>query len=77
MLSYLNQLDQMGIFGQVAGMVLGRFSQLEETLKESDKGMAELITRIVPADLPVIKTDQLGHHPDSKAIVIGGYYRFG
>ena len=72
--TYLSQLVQMGAFEKVTGLLLGAFTQLEETLSPSEVGRlaAEIIGR---PDLPIAKTQQVGHGPDSRCLVIGEHYR--
>lgn len=69
MVTYLSQLKQIGVFGQVNGILLGTFTQMEEgkCLPE----MAELVKAYAGEKLPVARTREIGHGMDSKGIVIG------
>lgn len=65
----LCQLEQIGAFDKVAGIILGTFTEME---KESNVPNIEtLVKRIVRDDLPIAITKQIGHGIDSKGIVIG------
>lgn len=66
--AYFSQLQQMGVFERCAGILLGTFTQLE---KENGIDAAPiLLQRFVRSDLPIAKTQQIGHGVDSKAIMI-------
>ncbi|MBQ2504595.1 MAG: LD-carboxypeptidase [Lachnospiraceae bacterium] len=65
----MNQLDLMGVFDQVAGVLLGTFSKYEEAALSL--GVFDLLKMHISDTLPVVKTTEIGHSPDSKAIVIG------
>ncbi len=69
MTTYLCQLQQMGAFDKVAGVLLGTFTQMEAEGCRPD--MAELVKKYVPDGLPIARTCNIGHGADSKAIVIG------
>lgn len=69
MITYLSQLKQMGAFEKAAGVLLGTFTQLEQ--ETASMQMEELILQYVKKDIPVMKTSQIGHGTDAKAIVIG------
>lgn len=70
MLTYLNQLEQIGAFEKVAGVLLGTFSQLE---KQSGKDkIKELILPFCKhREIPIAKTQSIGHGEDAKGIWIG------
>lgn len=74
LVTHLSQLKQMGVFDRIAGLMLGTFTQLEETLSPVAVGqlVAEVVSR--PA-LPIAKTQQVGHGPASRCLNIGGFYR--
>lgn len=67
--TYLCQLQQLGAFDKVAGILLGTFSEMEE--KGYEPTIETLVQRIVGKDLPIAVTRDIGHGTDSKAIVIG------
>lgn len=69
MVTYLNQLQQIGVFSQAAGILLGTFTEMEQ--EGCVPAMTELVCRYAGTDLPIAKTDEIGHGADSKGIVIG------
>ncbi len=67
--SYFAQLRLLGVFDKIRGLLLGSFTELEET------------DSIIPIALkyydgPIIKTDEIGHQKNSKSLKIGGFYQF-
>lgn len=69
MATYLNQLKQMGVFEKIKGILLGTFSQMEKN--EEYPTIVDLVMKYTPAELPIVKTQEIGHGADSKAIMIG------
>lgn len=67
--TYFAQLAQMGIFEKVSGILLGTFIRYEE--KARSQSVYDLIRPYLPQGMPVAKTDEIGHRPDSKAVIIG------
>ena len=67
--TYLCQLQQMGAFENVAGILLGTFTEMEE--KNCTPGIEELVKRIAGEKLPIAVTKKIGHGTDSKGIMIG------
>ena len=67
--TYLCQLQQLGAFEKVAGILLGTFTEMES--EKCVPGIAELIKRIAGKDLPIAVTRNIGHGTDSKGILIG------
>jgi len=74
MITYISQLKQLGAFEKIDGIILGTFTKMEQ--EGCSPSVAELIREAAP-NLPIIKTEQIGHGPDSAAVRIGGFYRFG
>ena len=74
MVTYLNQLKQMGVFQQVSGILLGTFTKMEK------EGCVPVISELVKAyagnEIPIAQTAEIGHGTDSKAIIIGKEMRF-
>lgn len=68
MSTYLAQLQQLGVFDKIKGVILGTFTKMEES--DSKPTMIELIAPYIK-DLPLIKTNEIGHNIDAKAIMIG------
>ena len=63
------QLEQMGVFKQVEGIILGTFTAYEKS--GATQSVFDLLAGHIPETLPVAKTTEIGHGTDSKAIVIG------
>ncbi|MDD7208733.1 MAG: LD-carboxypeptidase [Lachnospiraceae bacterium] len=73
-LTYFAQLSQMGAFLDIRGVLLGTFTELESRGK--GPSAFELLQGFLPEGMPVVKTKQVGHGSDSKAVRIGQYYTF-
>lgn len=72
--TYLNQYNQIGAFEKVKGIILGTFTEME--VNNLNPKVEDILLSIIPKNIPVIKTEELGHGNDSKCIIIGGYYNF-
>lgn len=70
MLTYLNQLEQIGAFQKIAGVLLGTFSQLEKQFGK-DKIMELILPFCKQREIPIAKTQHIGHGEDAKGIWIG------
>ena len=75
MLTYFSQLQQLGAFEQVRGILLGTFSQMEQEKCKPD--VWTLLKRFITPELPVAKTAFIGHGTDSRAVPVGKYGNFG
>lgn len=69
MASCLAQLGQIGVFGQVRGILLGTFLSMEES--GSSPGIEELAKEYAGEKIPIARTAQIGHRTDSHGILIG------
>ena len=67
--AFFAQLSLMGVFEEISGVLLGTFTQLSR--EEGSERAYELIRGYLPSDLPVARTDRIGHGRDSKALIIG------
>lgn len=67
--TYLCQLQQLGAFDKIAGILLGTFSEMQENGYEPT--IETLVQRIVGKDLPIAVTRDIGHGTDAKGILIG------
>lgn len=67
--TYLCQLQQLGAFHKVAGIILGTFTEMEA--EKCTPTIATLVKRIAGKDVPIAVTRDIGHGTDSKGIVIG------
>ncbi len=65
----LCQLQQLGAFESIAGILLGTFTTMER--QQYVPTIETLVKRIVGGDLPIAVTKYIGHATNSKAIVIG------
>jgi muramoyltetrapeptide carboxypeptidase LdcA involved in peptidoglycan recycling len=75
MATCLNQLKQMGAFNSIAGLLLGTFTEMEETQQEPD--IVELVLKVTEGlALPIAKTADIGHGHTSKCLIIGKHQAF-
>lgn len=74
MITYLSQLEQMGVFEKIGGIILGTFTELDK--QDGAIAITELIKQYAGAELAIIKTKEIGHGADSKGIVIGEEVNF-
>lgn len=72
--TYFAQLEQLGVFKKVKGILLGTFTQMER--EQPVPAVYSLLKRYINEELPVVKTEYIGHGEDSKAIQIGKKYKF-
>lgn len=70
MSAFLNQLKQMGVFNKIQGLLLGTFSKMQEN--NISPTIEDLVVNIIDnPNLPIAKTEEIGHDVNSKCIVIG------
>lgn len=70
MSAFLNQLKQMGVFDKIQGLILGTFSKMQEN--NISPTIEELVVKIINnPNLPIAKTEEIGHGATSKCIIIG------
>ena len=68
--SYLAQLDQLGFLKECNGILLGTFTEMEQSA--GSPTVEELVlTATEKYGVPVAKTDKLGHGSDSHCLPIG------
>lgn len=67
--TYFYQLQQLGVFSEISGLILGSFTELFE--KDGKTSLLEIVEEIVPDGIPVACTDDIGHGANSKALRIG------
>ena len=71
MSTYLYQLRQLKAFDKIKGIILGTFTEME--MKDMKPSIVQLVKMIVEDEnMPIVKTGDIGHGHDSKAILIGG-----
>ncbi|NFN19278.1 LD-carboxypeptidase [Clostridium botulinum] len=70
MTTYLTHYKQLGVFKDIKGIILGNFTEMEN--KQYSPSIIELVKEIVnDENMPIVKTKEIGHGPDSKCIIIG------
>ena len=69
MVTCLTQLKSLGAFQKVRGILLGTFSQMER--EQSRPEIFSLVREFAGDRIPIAKTEEIGHGPDSRAIHIG------
>ena len=69
MAAYLSQLNQLHVFEQINGILLGTFTEMEKN--GSTPSMEELVVNYTAGSLPIAKTQEIGHGKDAKAVLIG------
>ncbi len=67
--TYLCQLQQLGAFKKIAGILLGTFTQMET--EKCTPNVETLVRKMVGDKLPIAVTKDIGHGTDAKAIIIG------
>lgn len=74
--TYLCQLEQLGAFRKVAGILLGTFTQME--VEQCIPSIEMLIQKFAGKNLPIAVTGDIGHGTDAKAALIGAkaYYTY-
>ena len=70
LITHLTQLKQMGAFDKIAGLLLGTFTNLENTYDKHY--IYRIVQDFIAKDLPVAKTSEVGHDINSKILTIGG-----
>lgn len=69
-----SQLDEMGVFDKVAGVLLGTFTNYEKA--GLTMSVYDLLKMHISEELPVASTRDIGHGHDAKAVLIGKEYIF-
>ena len=69
MAAYLSQLNQLHVFDQINGILLGTFTEMEKN--RFSPAVEELVKQYVKDGFPIAKTGEIGHAKDAKAAVIG------
>lgn len=67
--SLFNQLDDIGVFSQVSGILLGTFTNYEKA--DLELTVYDLLQMHITDGLPVAYTGDIGHGYNAKAIMIG------
>ena len=70
MVTYLNQYKQMGVLKKIKGIILGSYTEMER--ENYSPNIIEIIKKVInDTNMPIIKTEEIGHGKDSKCIIIG------
>ncbi|MCI8668957.1 MAG: LD-carboxypeptidase [Lachnospiraceae bacterium] len=69
MVTYLNQLKQIGVFDKINGILLGTFTQMDE--EQCFPSIVDLVRNYAGDNIPIAETKEIGHGISSKGIVIG------
>lgn len=70
LITHLSQLKQMNVFCNISGLLIGTFTKIEKEISVEE--LFEFVKEYIPEHLPVVKTSEIGHAKDSKALKIGG-----
>lgn len=70
LITHLSQLKQMNVFSDISGLLIGTFTKIEKEISVEE--LFELVKEYIPEHLPVVKTSEIGHAKNSKALKIGG-----
>lgn len=70
--TFIEQYHQIGAFDKINGILLGEFTELEKNY-DLEFICKFLLSKINIRNIPIVKTEELGHSKNSKAIAIGGY----
>lgn len=71
--SFFAQYIMLGVFENISGLIIGEFTEI--SLKGQYNDLEKLCIDIcINHDIPLIKTNEIGHNLESKGIVIGKYY---
>jgi muramoyltetrapeptide carboxypeptidase len=72
MKTYLCQLNQMGVFRKISGLLMGTFTKMEEN--NESPNIEDLVLNVVDKRVPIAKTQDVGHGNNSKCFAIGKEY---
>lgn len=71
MYSHLIHFKQLGVFQHIRGIILGTFTMMEK--HNCQPSIEDMLISIVGKDMPIVKTREIGHAQNSKALIIGQY----
>ena len=69
LLTHLAQLKQLGVFDKISGLLIGTFTKIEKEFSVDE--IFKIVKSYVPSSLPIVKTQEVGHAKDSKALKLG------
>lgn len=70
--TYLEQLRQIGCFNKVKAVLLGTFTELQNNY--SNEEVIDIVKNYVKSEIPILKTEQIGHNKNSKCLKIGDIF---
>lgn len=75
MITYLTQYKNLGIFEDVKGIILGEFTEMQR--EQYSPSIIELVKSFVEhRNIPIIKTEDVGHGQDAMCFPVGEYVIF-
>ena len=74
MVTYFSQLRQLSVFRQIKALLLGTFTEMED--RSCSPTIEELACHYAGAELPILKTRQIGHGKDALAVRVGEHFHF-
>lgn len=69
----LAQLQQMRVLDQARALLLGTFTTFEKEHSLSE--LLNIFSGFLPPQLPIFRSDELGHAPDAAGLALGACYR--
>lgn len=73
--TYLNQLEQLGVFNKISGLLFGTFTQLEEEGR-GENAAKIILEKLKEKTFSVAKTSMIGHGYNSKCLIVGTMQEF-
>lgn len=67
-ISNLSHLEQLGVFNNISGILLGTFTKIQES--NSKPSIEDIILEKIPT-IPIAKTENIGHSSNSNCLIIG------
>lgn len=75
MVTYLTQYKNLGVFKEIKGLILGEFTEMEKDNLKPD--IFNILKRVIgEINIPILKTEELGHGANAKCMPIGKYLIF-
>ncbi|MGX7111905.1 S66 family peptidase [Gemella cuniculi] len=74
LITHLAQLKQLGAFENISGLLIGTFTKIEREYSLSD--IENIIKDFVPKNIPIAKTQDIGHSKNSQVLIIGKNIRY-
>lgn len=68
--TFIAQYKQIGVFSKINGLILGTFTELEKSYNDNEL-KNYFLHKFMDYDFPIVRTSEIGHNSDSKALPIG------